>query len=302
MKKIKFLSGINAMFALAAVALATTFTSCEEEELSINLKPQVATLTIDATVVVIDDGTTVETKSFTKTETSQAGSSIPAGSFAVNHSYTFEDGYVGTVNETVEYPTVLPGQSLTLTPTFIIAHNCVFPEPEEPETTIVYDETGASVESTTTTIDKITSTNPSEYSTETTIEYDYNKGTKLVDWGVTDAATPEEYVKISQYVKNFNNLKEEKGTYNLVVDPYTEVVVEITQVRKEKTVKVYRRTVDATRAADVEIGWYIYLDYAGVSVDTESTTLEDGKPGHDHGHGHGHGHGEGNAGGGIITD
>ena len=63
MKKIKFLSG--AMFALAAVAFATTFTSCEKEELSFNLKPQVASLTIDATVVVIEDGVTVETKSFT---------------------------------------------------------------------------------------------------------------------------------------------------------------------------------------------------------------------------------------------
>lgn len=296
MKKIKFLSGINAMFALAAVALATTFTSCEKEELSFNLKPQVATLTIDATVVVIEDGTTVETKSFTKSETSQPGSSIPAGSFAVNHSYTFQDGYAGSVNEVVEYPTILPGQSLTLTPTFIIAHNCVFPEQE---TTIVPDENGAVVENETIVEDK-TTTNASEYYYDTTVEYEYKTGTELVDWGVTDAATAEEYVALSQYVKNFDNVKVENGTYDVVVYSGTKVVVKITQDIDEKTVKVYRQVVESTRAEEVEVGWYTYIVYKSVSVDSESTNLEDGKPGH--GHGHGHGHGEGNAGGGIIWE
>ena len=119
------------MFALAAVAFATTFTSCEKEELSFNLKPQVASLTIDATVVVIEDGVTVETKSFTKTETSQAGVSIAAGSFAVSHTYTFQDGTEKSLNETVTYPAVLPGQNVALTPTFVLSHNNVFPGVEE---------------------------------------------------------------------------------------------------------------------------------------------------------------------------
>ena len=153
------------MFALAAVAFATTFTSCEKEELSFNLKPQVASLTIDATVVVIEDGVTVETKSFTKTETSQAGASIAAGSFAVSHTYTFQDGTVGSINETVTYPAVLPGQNVALTPTFVLSHNNVFPEQE---TTIVEGTPTAAAG----TIEKEGSlSNASEYYWDTTVEY-----------------------------------------------------------------------------------------------------------------------------------
>lgn len=285
------------MFALAAVAFATTFTSCEKEELSFNLKPQVASLTIDATVVVIEDGVTVETKSFTKTETSQPGVSIAAGSFAVSHTYTFQDGTVKSINETVTYPAVLPGQNVALTPTFIIAHNNVFPEQE---TTIVPDEDNATVEEGTVT-EEMTTTNASEYYYDTTVEYEYKTGTELVDWGVTDAATAEEYVAISQFVKNLDNVTIATGTYDVVVYAGTKVVVEITQDIKEKTVKVYRQVVESnTRAEEVEIGWYTYIEYAAARVSAESTNLEDGKPGH--GHGHGHGHGAGNAGGGIVWE
>ena len=285
------------MFALAAVAFATTFTSCEKEELSFNLKPQVATLTIDATVVVIEDGVTVETKSFTKTETSQAGASIAAGSFAVSHTYTFQDGTEKSLNETVTYPAVLPGQNVALTPTFIIAHNNVFPEQE---TTIVPDESGAAVVEGSVT-EEMSTTNSSEYYYDTTVEYEYKTGTELVDWGVTNDATAEEYVAISQFVKNFDNVTIATGTYDVIVYSGTKVVVEITQKTKEKTVKVYRQIVEGnTRAEDVEIGWYTYIEYAAATVASKSTNLEDGKPGH--GHGHGHGHGAGNAGGGIVWE
>ncbi len=285
------------MFALAAVAFATTFTSCEKEELSFNLKPQVASLTIDATVVVIEDGVTVETKSFTKTETSQAGASIAAGTFAVSHTYTFQDGTVGSINETVTYPAVLPGQNVALTPTFVLSHNNVFPEQE---TTIVPDESGAAVVEGSVT-EEMSTTNSSEYYYDTTVEYEYKTGTELVDWGVTNDATAEEYVAISQFVKNFDNVTIATGTYDVIVYSGTKVVVEITQKTKEKTVKVYRQIVEGnTRAEDVEIGWYTYIEYAGVTVSSESTNLEDGKPGH--GHGHGHGHGGENAGGGIIWE
>ena len=38
MKRMKFLNGIGAMFALAVVALATTLTSCEKEDFNIQLQ------------------------------------------------------------------------------------------------------------------------------------------------------------------------------------------------------------------------------------------------------------------------
>ena len=295
MKKIKFLSG--AMFALAAVAFATTFTSCEKEELRLELKPQVATLTIDAAVVVIEDGVTVETKEFSKSETSQPGASIAAGSFAVSHTYTFQDGTVKSINETVVYPTVLPGQNVALTPTFIITHNNVFPEQE---TTIEPDTDGATVEEGAET-EEMTTTNASEYYYDTTVEYEYKTGLELLDWGVTEEATAEEYVAISQLVKNFNTVETKSATYDVVVYSGTKVVVTITQNYMDSTVKVYRKVVEnATRADEVEIGWYEYRTYTEATVDSKSTNLEDGKPGH--GHGHGHGHGGGNAGGGIIWE
>ncbi len=53
MKKIKFLNGISAVFALAVVALATTFTSCEKEEFNVNIEPINAQATISPIVLAV---------------------------------------------------------------------------------------------------------------------------------------------------------------------------------------------------------------------------------------------------------
>lgn len=58
MKRMKFLNGIGAMFALAVVALATTLTSCEKEEFNINVDPINAQATISPTVLYVDGTTT----------------------------------------------------------------------------------------------------------------------------------------------------------------------------------------------------------------------------------------------------
>lgn len=299
MKKIKFLSGINAMFALAAVALATTFTSCEKEELSFNLKPQVATLTIDATVVVIEDGKTVETKSFTKSETSQPGASIPAGSFAVSHSYTFKDGKEVPLKESVTYPTVLPGQNVALTPTFIISHNNVFPEQEYQTVEVTSDGTPGSEDTTG------YFTNESNYYAESTdVKYSFNKGIQVVDSKVLPAATYEESYYIENYVKSINTFEELTDIYQTsTVYSMTKVVVTVTQNYVDSTITFYRKAVEgSTRAEDVEIGWCKIRNWGDHNVTSESFNLSDDKPGHGHGHNHGHGHGAENAGGGIIWE
>ena len=290
------------MFALAAVAFATTFTSCEKEELSFNLKPQVASLTIDATVVVIEDGVTVETKSFTKTETSQAGVSIAAGSFAVSHTYTFQDGTVGSINETVTYPAVLPGQNVALTPTFVLSHNNVFPEQE---TTIVPDESGAAVVEGSVT-EEMSTTNSSEYYYDTTVEYSSLVGQEVLSYEITADATYEESFAIEKMIEALNTaapVKEETKTLPVVVYAGTKCVVTVTQAYEDKAVKIYRQIVEgSTRAEDVEIGSYVLRSYTGATAESELFNLSDDKPGHGHGHGNGHGHGGENAGGGIIWE
>lgn len=306
MKKIKFLSGINAMFALAAVALATTFTSCEKEELSFNLKPQVATLTIDATVVVIDDGVTVETKSFTKSETSQPGSSISAGSFAVNHTYTFEDGYVGTINESVEYPTVLPGQNVALTPTFILSHNCVFPEVEE---VIEFDFENAVVTEAPDT-DELTIVNESDYYWTSTVTWVTKSGIKYVGFETTDDATADEILAIQRYYDGLEDTyKESTESDEYTVYSKTKLEFTVTYAITNNKVNIYRTyvTESATRADNepVLIGWIQFQDYTGtVMAEPVSYNLDGDGIGHGHGHGlgHGHGHGGENAGGGIIWE
>lgn len=57
MKRMKFLNGIGAMFVLAVVALATTFTSCQKEDFNINVEPINAQATISPTVLYVN-GTT----------------------------------------------------------------------------------------------------------------------------------------------------------------------------------------------------------------------------------------------------
>lgn len=288
------------MFALAAVAFATTFTSCEKEELSFNLKPQVASLTIDATVVVIEDGVTVETKSFTKTETSQAGVSIAAGSFAVSHTYTFQDGTVGSINETVTYPAVLPGQNVALTPTFVLSHNNVFPEQE---TTIVE---GTPTAEAGTVVKEGSLSNASEYYWDTTVEYSSLVGQEVLSYEITADATYEESFAIEKMIEALNTaapVKEETKTLPVVVYAGTKCVVTVTQAYEDKAVKIYRQIVEgSTRAEDVEIGSYVLRSYTGATAEFELFNLSDDKPGHGHGHGNGHGHGGENAGGGIIWE
>ena len=60
MKKIKFLNGISAVFALAVVALATTLTSCEKEEFNVNVTPTNAQAVISPIVLAIEDGVTTD--------------------------------------------------------------------------------------------------------------------------------------------------------------------------------------------------------------------------------------------------
>ena len=284
------------MFALAAVAFATTFTSCEKEELSFNLKPQVASLTIDATVVVIEDGVTVETKSFTKTETSQAGVSIAAGTFAVSHTYKFQDGTEKSLNETVTYPAVLPGQNVALTPTFVLSHNNVFPGVEE---VIEFDFENVEVVTEAVETDKLTIENPSDYYWTTTVTWVTKSGIQYLGYETTEDATADEILAIERYFDGLEDTYEEStasGEYT--VYSKTELEFTLNYDVTENKANIYRTFVtESTTRADEEpvlIGWIEFKDYTATTMDEPVSYDLDGGIGHGHGHGNSN-----NAGGGI---
>ena len=119
MKKIKFLNGISAVFALAVVALATTLTSCEKEEFNVNVTPTNAQAVISPIVLAIEDGVTTDVTgqaTIAPAELTFTGNpTLAAKSVDVTASY---NGLSATV--TVKVPALQAGQFATLTPTIIL--------------------------------------------------------------------------------------------------------------------------------------------------------------------------------------
>ncbi len=133
MKKIKFLNGISAVFALAVVALATTLTSCEKEEFNVNVTPTNAQAVISPIVLAIEDGVTTDVTgqaTIAPAELTFTGNpTLAAKSVDVTASY---NGLSATV--TVKVPALQAGQFATLTPTIIL-------QEEDAETKIVAEST-----------------------------------------------------------------------------------------------------------------------------------------------------------------
>ena len=129
MKKIKFLNGISAVFALAVVALATTLTSCVYEEFNVNVTPTNAQAVISPIVLAIEDGVTTDVTgqaTIAPAELTFTGNpTLAAKSVDVTASY---NGLSATV--TVKVPALQAGQFATLTPTIIL-------QEEDAETKIV---------------------------------------------------------------------------------------------------------------------------------------------------------------------
>ena len=129
MKRMKFLNGIGAMFALAVVALATTLTSCEKEDFNVNVEPINAQATINTTVLYVDetsttnvtnDPTTVITYSEGPTFTGNPG--LSAKEVTVTASY---NGITNTAK--VSVPALQAGQYLTLSTTIILQKDAPAP-------------------------------------------------------------------------------------------------------------------------------------------------------------------------------
>ena len=117
MKKIKFFNGISATFALAAVALATTFTSCEKEDFNVNFEPNPAKITFTPTVIDAATNVDVTAKAdFGGTTDAITGSkNIAAGDRVIK---AVVNGVEGTVK--VTYDALNAGQTVNYSPVILL--------------------------------------------------------------------------------------------------------------------------------------------------------------------------------------
>lgn len=289
MKKIKFLNGMSALFAFAAVALATTFTSCEKEEFNVNVTPTDAQATISPIVLAIQDGVTTDVTgvaTITPTELSFTGNPDLA---AKNVDVTAE--YKGlSTKVTVKIPALKAGQFAILTPTIIL-------QEANAETEIVIDEKVLEPE-----------TDPTKIVWDNTELFWYNlknitylskTGAKELEGSrvISNTASLVERTFIESFFNTLGRTYDAKevtlkGDYKVYANSRTSLSVTYmiapTEFKVVKTV---------TKADAPVLG--------SVTIDNYSTTIgtvieNQDIPGHGHSHGHGHGHGGDNSGGGIV--
>lgn len=303
MKKMKFLSGINAIFALAAVALATTFTSCEKEDFNVNtepVEPVNATATVNAKVILIEDGVSrvlgdneVEVK-YEPARTFTGNPNLAAQTVTITAKYVEAEATMK-----VDIPALSAGQSVVVTPTIVLTRNSVVvvepkPENDEKKETVPVDPLD----------------NYSEYYYYAQVPYVEKAGMKYVGTEIHAELTEEEALTVTTYadlVKSSQNYSETKKTLEVYVGAMSRTTVDIAYSVVRTNYEFWRNTIAQTKA----IGDKVKL--ATVISDNYQTTTTTQKadqqiPGHDkapmgHGHGlsHDHGHGNGgNAGGGIV--
>ncbi len=296
MKKMKFLSGINAIFALAAVALATTFTSCEKEEFNVNVEPINATASVKANVILIEDG---ESRVLGDNEVNVTYS--PASTFtgnpalaaqAVTVTATYEDVSATLV---VNVPALAAGQSVYITPTIVLTKNT-----PEAEYNVVLDRD--EVEATTTSWNT-SKPNYTDYWYSTTATWIKKTGLEVSEVNIYTSDLAE-VLLIDRLVSNIKQTYvEEKITEEVNVYSHSQTRVTVVYEETIVTYSVYmQETEPSTRAA----GDKILLGEIETTEWATTRTVEDNQQieGHDHapaGHGHGHGHGGDNAGGGIVV-
>ncbi|MBQ8674532.1 MAG: DUF3869 domain-containing protein [Bacteroides sp.] len=310
MKKFKFLNGMSALFALAVVAVATIFTSCEKEEFNVNVTPANAQATISPIVLYVEaDKTTDVTALATITPatlTFTGNPNLAAQKVTVSATYN-------SINASVEVavPALNAGQFATITPT-IILQAPVVPDPEDPTTTITIaakaSESTATVAGNSSYMD-----NPSDYYWTTTATY--TKRTGCEDATITWDESKLNYTEVA-YVNAF--LSTLKNTYkteevvikDVLVYAHSRTIVSVSYEIQTTTYEI-EKTTTVTRAEETKetLATIVVKNYlntvATVDIDNEIPGHGNTIPGHGHapshtGHGHGHGDSE-NAGGGIIV-
>lgn len=115
---------MSAVYALAVVALATTFTSCEKEEFNVKFDPNPAMVCFTPTVIDAATNVNVTAKatiSGAETITSTASDkTLPAGEATITATITV-DGKTATGTAKVNYPAVAAGQTLSYSPVILLS-------------------------------------------------------------------------------------------------------------------------------------------------------------------------------------
>ena len=120
MKRMKFLNGIGAMFALVGVAIATTFTSCEKEDFNVNVDPINAQATIETTVLYVDENSTTNVTDLADISYS-AGPTFTGNPTLSAQTVTVTASYNGLTNTAkVNVPALGAGQFLSMSATIIL--------------------------------------------------------------------------------------------------------------------------------------------------------------------------------------
>lgn len=308
MKRMKFLNGIGAMFALAVVALATTFTSCQKEEFNVDIKPADAQANVSPIVLFVDlDGTTtdVTTQATFSPELSSMvyrGTPDLAGKTeTLTVAYEYTDVLTSqqvTVSSTVNIviPALKAGQFATITPTIILqAKGSEISYEESSESRPVREEEMIGY------IDNMT-----DFYWTTSRTYTAKKGRLVADnVAYTDDATTTDKLYIDNFVSSLKNTYVEYPEIlnNIYVGAHSRTYIKVNYEVVESTITFFKN-VTLTKAdadAKIKIGSIDYKDYATKTADI--TECDQPIPGHSHAPSHyGHGHGDdSNAGGGIIV-
>lgn len=288
MKKIKFLNGMNAVFALAVVALATTFTSCEKEEFNVDVTPVNAQAVISPIVLAIENGVTTDVTSkvtITPAELSFTGNPSLA---AKNVEVTAKYGEL-SATVTVKVPALQAGQYASLTPTIILQ------EKDAPTQVVAEPTTTANEDSK----EKVWDNYELYWYNLPSFTYLEKKGAIVSSRVISDNVT--DLIERAAIESFFNTLKETymPTTITVPANKYavyanSRTTASVTYTITTTDYKIVRKAV--TKADSEVLGSAKVDDY---TTTTLTVTENQDIPGHGHTHGHGHGHGEGNAGGGI---
>lgn len=288
MKKIKFLSGL---FAMAAVALATTFTSCEQEEFNFEVEQVPAQLTFTVSVVDLATNTNVTDATITGADavTAAKGETIAANSYQITAT---KNGATGSV--TVNAPAVAPGQVVNMAAVvFLSSDNVVKVEGDvvaDGAVTVKYGNQGEFTHSHN-GIDW--AKNESNYLLPFTASWDVKVNYTLKD---------SEMIIPTVSLANFIEANKEFAGENLTGEEELQATAwSYYNAKYEITAGTATYTFESVATGD-EVG---SATYAVSAVEVMVENVDMAIPGHGHaygmGHGHGHGHGDApNAGGGII--
>ncbi|WP_300699850.1 DUF3869 domain-containing protein [Bacteroides sp.] len=287
MKKIKFFNGISATFALAAVALATTFTSCEKEDFNVNFEPNPAKVVFTPNVIDAATGSSVtavvkvDGKDALEIVSTQTDKALPAGKVKITAT---ANNITGEIE--VSYPAVAAGQIVSISPVIFLSSELVFTANEGSAVPVGspkvrYGNGSATPDNP--TLDhagKVWNTNKSDYAVEFTASWN------LIDAAIKAGADTKAVTNIPG-VFNVDNIGEKPlkvGSWCMYNAVYT---IQPANLKYKVTSKV---------SSDVIAEVVYYNPIYTVTVAAEQMAI----PGHEHAFGHGHGHGGNpNAGGGI---